>query len=444
MTRISAIISAIPSYRRPILITLAVLGLWIIDAWLVGAFTAVLAAARAWIAAGISSSPDYSTAARYLSHPLQTAFTAAPIMNPATRQMFLLSHAVTIPALIIAHLFRSRSSPLINHGNRLKISRDDASCGTAGWMPLSEAKAVLAAGHGPGTFFGLADAWPNPPLRLPPGKGFNRNVVVFGTTGSMKSRSYVRNNILNAVLSNESVVVTDPKGELYRDCAAMLEKNGYTVKTLNLVSMLNSDRWNPLNEVSTDQDAQVFSEVVVANTGMPGMKKIGGDPFWDRAEQNLLKALSLYVVSEYAPERRNLGSLYAILAAGDDRQVDMLFTALPDDHPAKDPYNIYRLSGDKVKGSVVLGLGTRLQIFQNKAVQDLTAESDIDMSGPGKTKCAYFCVFPDTHSTFDFLVSLFFSFLFIRLIDLADRNNGPCPVNVHFLLDEFAVRPYAA
>ena len=60
---------------------------------------------------------------------------------------------------------------------------------------------------------------------------------------------------------------------------------------------------------------------------------------------------------------------------------------------------------------------------------------------PGKRPCAYFCVLPDTDTAFNFLASLFYSFLFIKLTRLADRRGGPCPVPVNFILDEFCNVP---
>jgi type IV secretion system protein VirD4 len=59
------------------------------------------------------------------------------------------------------------------------------------------------------------------------------------------------------------------------------------------------------------------------------------------------------------------------------------------------------------------------------------------LEAPGREKCAYFCILPDTDSTFEFLSSLFFTFLFIKLTKLGDKSGGQCPVNINFLLDEF-------
>ncbi|WP_243175180.1 hypothetical protein [Desulfofundulus sp. TPOSR] len=107
--------------------------------------------------------------------------------------------------------------------------------------------------------------------------------------------------------------------------------------------------------------------MVIATTDA-GPKR-GGDSFWDRAEQNLLKALALYVVLELPEEERHMGSLYDILASGDPEKVDAMFAKLPVNHPAKGPYNVYAMAGQNVRGGVVIGLGTRLQVFQQELVR---------------------------------------------------------------------------
>ncbi len=117
--------------------------------------------------------------------------------------------------------------------------------------------------------------------------------------------------------------------------------------------------------------------------------------------------------------------------------MDLIFSPLPFDHPAKMPYNIYAETSAQVRSGVIIGLGTRLQVFQNTLVRSLTEESDISLEAPGHTRTAYFCIVSDMDRTFDFLASLFFSFLFISLTRSADRNDGRLPTTVNFLLDEF-------
>ena len=92
----------------------------------------------------------------------------------------------------------------------------------------------------------------------------------------------------------------------------------------------------------------------------------------------------------------------------------------------------------KIKASVLTGLGTRLQAFQNKELQELTNATDIDLTLPGKKPCIYYVVSSDVDSSRDFLISLFFTFLFIKLVRYADsRIDGKCENDVFFFLDEF-------
>ena len=93
-----------------------------------------------------------------------------------------------------------------------------------------------------------------------------------------------------------------------------------------------------------------------------------------------------------------------------------------------------------MRSGVIIGLGTRLQVFQNKLIRQITSYDEISLTQPGHEKCAYFCITSDQDSTFDFLSSLFMSFVFIKLVRYADRygEGGRLPVPVHILADELA------
>ena len=73
--------------------------------------------------------------------------------------------------------------------------------------------------------------------------GMNRHVILLGRPGTGKSRYYFKPNILSAT---GSIIVTDPKGELLRDCGYSLKKKGYTIKVLNLDDKSQSNHYNPI------------------------------------------------------------------------------------------------------------------------------------------------------------------------------------------------------
>lgn len=173
---------------------------------------------------------------------------------------------------------------------------------------------------------------------LPENTRMNRNVAVFGASGSMKSRAYARNVVFQCVARGESLIITDPKSELYGDLCNYLIANGYIVRVFNLINPENSDSWNCLAEIEGQEImAQLFSDVIIKNTG-----STKGDHFWDNAEMNLLKALVLYVDQGFPPEGKNIGQVYKLLTLNSEKELNSLFDMLPITHPAKAPYNIFK------------------------------------------------------------------------------------------------------
>ena len=307
--------------------------------------------------------------------------------------------------------------------------------GTAGFMDGKEAGEIFdltsdLKKHN-GTIFGMLGGRY---VCMPQESMFNRNVAVYGASGSMKTRAYCINRILQSAAQGESLIICDPKSELYETTSEYLRSQGYTVRVFNLVSPENSDSWNCLSEIEGDElMAQLFCDVIIKNTGNER-----GDHFWDAAEMNLLKALVLYVEQGYPPERKNIGEVYKLLTLSSEKELNNLFDLLPSGHPARAPFAIFRQSSETVRSGVIVGLGSRIQVFQNKKIRDMTSYDEIDMELPGKQPCAYYCITSDQDSTFDFLSSLFLSFVFIKLVRYADQNceGGRLAVPVHVLGEE--------
>ena len=264
----------------------------------------------------------------------------------------------------------------------------------------------------------------------------NRHIAVFGASGTRKSRGVIRPALFTILKRGESAVITDPKAELYNDTAELFRKNGYEVKVFNLVDPRHGDSWNCMSDLNGDTLlAQVLTNVIISNTS-----EGKGDHFWDNGEANLLKALVLYIDLDRSrsPETKNLAAAYQLLTQNSERQLTALFEKLPLDHPARAPFNLFSQASDTVRSGIVLGLGTRLQVLQNEAVRDIISRSDIDLTAPGKRKCAYFVILSDQDATMAFLSSLFFSFLFIKLVRYADSTPElRCKVPVNLIFDEF-------
>jgi len=308
--------------------------------------------------------------------------------------------------------------------------------GTSGWMSRKEMKGVLELVSNLRKHKGVVLGWlDGKAVCTPEESRLNSNLAVYGASGSMKTRSFCMNRILQGVIRGESLIICDPKSELYEKSSEYLREQGYTVRVFNLVSPENSDSWNCLAEIEGQElMAQLFVDVIIKNT-LNGGK---GDHFWDSAEMNLLKALVLYVDQSYPEQTRNMGQVYQLLTLNSETALNSLFDVLPASHPAKAPYSLFKQASESVRGGVIIGLGSRLQVFQSALIKKITARDEIDLELPGQKPCAYFLVTSDQDSTFDFLASLFLSFVFIKLVRYADRNceGGKLPVPVHVLGEE--------
>ena len=254
-------------------------------------------------------------------------------------------------------------------------------------------------------------------------------------SGSGKSASY---SIPNAYQMLGSYVFTDPKGELYDRTAGYLKEHGYEIKVLNLVRPQYSDGYNPLMHISSELDVDV-----IANTIVKGQKTdSGSDPYWDDMAEMLLKALIYYLIATRPEEEQNLASCAELVRAanknGGSNLLTDLMNQLPYDHPARMNYKSIEIAPEKTYGSILSSLQSKLGKFDSKEIAELTSTDTINFEDIGNKKTAVYVISSDTHTAYDFLLTIFFSQMIQQLYDYADQNGGRLKEQTFFILDEFA------
>lgn len=309
---------------------------------------------------------------------------------------------------------------------------------------ISEVAKVEDAAHAVGTIFGQLDLSGNKIIdwdQFNKKNHRNKHVCVFGASSSGKTHCYVKPFCIQAVRRGESVVITDPKGELYEDTAAYFRDNGYVVRRLDLKNLSLSDGWDLLAEVRGDPDrAAILADVMWSNLGARD-----GSVF-DKGPATLLKAMLLRVGldDKYAAQHtQNIKTVYDMVQNPQgEAYLDQQFDVEKMDvktRVSNKAYMAFKQGSDNLRGSLLTNLSAKMEVFQSDLVCKVLSTPDIDTTLPGKVKCAYFCMLPDMYSTYNFIGALFFSFLFLDLVDYADRQPGRrCKVPVNFLLDEFA------
>ena len=256
-------------------------------------------------------------------------------------------------------------------------------------------------------------------------------------SGSGKSASY---SIPNAYQCLGSYIFTDPKGELYDRTAGYLKEQGYEIKVLNLVRPQYSDGYNPLMHISSELDVDVIANTVIK--GQKSENSSTSDPYWDDMAEMLLKALIYYLIATRPEEEQNLASCAELVRAANNKGGSNLLTELisqlPYDHPARMYYKSIEIAPEKTYGSILSSLQSKLGKFDSKEIAELTSTDTIDFEEIGNKKTAVYVISSDTHTAYDFLLTIFFAQMIQQLYDHADQNGGALKEQTFFILDEFA------
>ncbi len=328
----------------------------------------------------------------------------------------------------------------------------DGTHGTSGFLTEQEMRAFLELGpvaEVKGMMLGKHKAHEDDPPKydlyvaheMKPGD--NNNLLCIGAPGSGKTRGFIIPFLIGCADRGESVFICDPKGELFETLSSYFAENNYYVKAVNFLDMAHSDGWNCLCGLEKETRlVQTVANTIIRNTSGPNE----ADDFWARAELNLLMALLHYVVNlkdasgNLLPiEQRSIGAVYRMIANESINQINAKLQALPPDHPARGHHGLFLKAKETLWGNIVIGLGNRLAIYQNKLVDKITSYNDVDLRLPGQRRCAYFVIISAQDAAYRFLSSLFFSLAIPQLSDYARLHgeHGRLPVLVNFCMDEY-------
>ena len=156
----------------------------------------------------------------------------------------------------------------------------------------------------------------------------------------------------------------------------------------------------------------------------------------------LLKALIYYLLATRPVEEQNLASCSELVRAansnGGGNLLTELMNQLPYDHPARMFYKSIEIAPEKTYSSILSSLQSKLGKFDSKEIAELTSTNTINFEDIGRKKTALYVISSDTHSAYDFLLTIFFSQMIQHLYDSADLNGGALSQPTYFILDEFA------
>ena len=284
------------------------------------------------------------------------------------------------------------------------------------------------------------------------------HTLVIGATGSKKSRLVIMPSVYILGAAGESMIISDPKAEIYSRTAGYLKKEGYDLVVINLRDPKTCQAWNPLAipysfYKSGDIDrAYEFANDVAFN--LTQAEKDLHDPYWDNSAGDLFFGLAIllfkYVYSNnYSEEYVNLYNLirlrrYLFRDTSSTRINDLYMRELVD----SDEIIAGSLSGtvtapDKTKTSILSVFDEKMRCFiLQPSLLEMLSNNSVNLHTSIGKKIAVFLIIPDEKTTYHKLASLFIKQSYEYLIFEAQKTaDGQLPLRVNFILDEFSSLP---
>jgi len=437
--------------KKAALLSLALPAAYIADVWILGSASAVLydQAENLKNIFAKGSLGNISTAPWYFQHPFEASWAwltrpSKELTVPAVREIWLVINGLLIGAGMALHI-KNKLLQLKNqkndatHVHGLEVVNNSA-FGATRWAGMSDISHYCQFGPpqkgSGGVVLGKLE---KQIVRVIPGKntrkeeiGLTGHVVAYGVTGSGKSFTFVRNNIIAAVEEGQSMVIMDPKGELLETNAAWLEENGYYVPVFNLVNPACSNRWNPIMECRSDEEIAEMASCMIENSA----KDSHG--YFVNKEIQLLEALS-GLLNNFPPEHAHLRSALSLSSWSKEKLEQVFAKAYREKRISNTIYERWRGAAKANFEEAASGLTAKLKIITTQSLAALMSGHEIDLESVGRKKTALFCILPVKGSNvFKPILSVFYMFLFNRLYDLAFKNGGKLPVEVRVIADEFA------
>ena len=282
------------------------------------------------------------------------------------------------------------------------------------------------------------------------------HTLVFGSSGSKKTRALVMPAIKIMGYAGESMIINGVKGELYDRTADMLQKLGYNIIIINFRDTLNGNCWNPLyipymyyknNDI--DKAAEFANDV--ANALILG-EISATEPFWDYASCDcffgLILLLFRYCKENNEPDSSvNISNLMRLRRKlyekeNNSKTTDLWIWASQDELVAAS------LSGtifapQETRNSILAVLDQKLRNFIIRpSLLDMLSNNNIDIEDIGNQKTVIYMITPDEKTTYHRLVSLFISQSYQYLIYSALKNeNRRVNIRINYILDEFSSLP---
>ena len=279
------------------------------------------------------------------------------------------------------------------------------------------------------------------------------HTLVIGATGAGKTQDVIFPTIKVLAKKGESLICTDPKGELYEKTGDILRKRGYNIILLNFRNPQNGNTWNPLSlpyklYKNGNQDKAIELLDDLALNILYDESAANNDPFWEKTAADYFCGIALAMFEDTEEEKININSINMTATVGEDKFGGS--TYIKEYFNYKDPSSAAYVNASgtvmapsDTKGGIISVFKQKVKLFASREnLSEMLSYSDFDLDSIGKQKTAVFIIIQDEKKTYHSLATIFIKQVYETLIDVAQTTgNGKLPIRTNFLLDEFANMP---
>lgn len=275
--------------------------------------------------------------------------------------------------------------------------------------------------------------------------------LILGTTGSGKSESIVKPMVKLLAKNGQSMIIADPKGELYSDTSEELKKRGYNIIVLNFRDPQKGNSWNPLTlpyrfykAGNIDKATELLDDVALNILQDPNNKN---DPFWEKSAADYFSGLAMGLFQDAKEEEVNLNSINLMSTVGEERfgashYINEYFKMKGESSSAYILASGTINSPSDTKGGILSTFRQKIRTFSSREfLSEMLSYSNFDMSKIGQEKTAVYMIIHDEKTTYHSLLTIFIKQCYETLVDVANENGGKLPIRTNFILDEFANMP---
>lgn len=274
--------------------------------------------------------------------------------------------------------------------------------------------------------------------------------LIIGATGSGKTYCMVNPLVNILAKKGESMIITDPKAEIYENNANYLRARGYNIILLNFRNPQKGNMWNPLSlpyklykAGNIDKSNELLRDIA---TNILHEEKTD-DPFWQNTAADYFVGLAQGLFQDVEEKYININSIIQMLTVGEEKYGASSYAK--EYFKLKDSSNSAYINAagtvdapSDTKGSIISVFRQKINIFaMAENLSEMLSSSNFDLMDIGRKRTAVFMIIQDEKRTYHSLTTIFVKQCYESLIDVAQENGGQLPVRTNFILDEFANMP---